>query len=72
MRWLKSMILASYLEDKGQEDHISRPAEAKSSRDPIATTTTNKKLDMVVYTCLPSYSESINRRLLVLASLGQN
>jgi hypothetical protein len=46
-----------YLRGGDQEDHSSRPAQAESSRDPIST----KKLGMVVHTCYPNYSGSVNR-----------
>jgi hypothetical protein len=45
----------SYLGIRDQEDHGSKPAQAKSSQNPIST---NKKLGVMAYTCQPSICEA--------------
>jgi hypothetical protein len=59
----------SYSEGEDGEDQSSKSARAKISRDPIST---NKKLDMVVCTCHPSYVGIVNRRITVQAGLCIN
>jgi hypothetical protein len=46
----------SCLEGGDQESYGLRPAQAKSSQDPIST---NKKLGMMVLTCYSSHAGSI-------------
>jgi hypothetical protein len=43
-----------------------RPAQAKSSREPVSN---NKKLGMMAHVCYPSYLGNKNRRITVQASL---
>jgi hypothetical protein len=52
----------TYLGSGDQEDHVSRPAQAKISQDPISTN--------IAHDYLPSYRRSINRRVIVQAKLG--
>jgi hypothetical protein len=51
----------SYSGGRDQEDHGSRPAEARSLQDPISI----NKQGVVVCTCDPSYTGDINWRIMI-------
>jgi hypothetical protein len=55
------------LGERDLEDHSSRPAQAKSSQDPISI---NKKLGVVALNCHPSYMGSANEKIMVQVGLG--
>jgi hypothetical protein len=48
----------SYSEGRDGEHDSPKPAQAKSSQDPIST---NKNMGMVVHACHPNYTGSVNR-----------
>jgi hypothetical protein len=56
----------SYLRARDGEDQGLRPGRANSYQDFISS----YKLHRVTSTCHPSYMESVNRRIVVQASLG--
>jgi hypothetical protein len=55
----------NYSDSRDQEDHSSRPVQAKSPGDPIST---NIQLAILAPACHPSYAGSINKRIAVQAA----